>query len=264
MRLKIFYDRSVHDNAAYYYGLAKEAKEKAAGLEKAIGDTEKEMPAAEKGGRKEVRVKRQKEWYEKFHSAFTSGGRLMLGGRNAQQNDLLFAKHTDDSDLFFHADIQGASAVILKGGAELLGAGGTGDTELAEAAQFAASFSKAWINGNASVDVYAVRKAQVSKHAPGGYIPAGAFAITGERRWFRATRLGLKIGMAGGRLIIVPELAEPKTRNAKLTNPLVLVPSQKGREKGELAKSLARRYKTHPDELLALLPNGRTKTMETS
>lgn len=270
--MKLFYEKSVHDNAAYYYGLAKEAKAKIAGLEQAMEETRKEMRKAEKGAKKEVRVKREKEWYEKFHFAFTSGGRLLLGGRNAQQNDLLVAKHMDDADLFFHADIQGASAVILKGGAELPAASGSRqpaaggraapdsgpqNAELAEAAQFAASFSKAWVNGNASVDVYAVRRAQLSKHAAGGFIPAGAFAITGERNWFRDTRLGLKIGMAGGSIAMAPELG-----TARLQNPLILVPSQAGKDKGSVARSLAKRYGVHPDGLLGLLPNGRTKTLE--
>ncbi len=262
MKLTLFYYKSVHSNAAYYYELAKESRGKAAGLEKAIGETEKELGKAEKGKKKEVRVKHGKEWYGKFHFSFTSGGKLMLGGRNAQQNDLLFAKHMEDADLFFHADIQGASAVILKGGAELLAKAGEGSDaagrqELAEAAQFAASFSKAWVNGNASVDVYAVRKGQLSKHATGGFIPSGAFAIGGERAWFRDTKLALRMGTGERGIAIVPELSA-----LKLQNPLLLVPSAAGKEKGELARSLAKRYGAHPDELLELLPNGKTKTLE--
>lgn len=252
MKLTLLYDKSVHANAARYYELAKEGREKAAGLETAIKETEKELDKAKKGKKKDVRVKREKEWYEKFHFAFTGSGKLMLGGRNAQQNDLLFAKHMDDDDLFFHADIQGASAVILKGGA------GAVKEELAEAAQFAASFSKAWINGNAGVDVYAVRKSQLSKHAAGGFIPSGAFAISGERSWFRDTKLALRLGMKDGKPALVADLSP-----AKLERALVLVPSQAGKEKGALVRSLAKRYNVHPDELLELLPNGKTTTMET-
>lgn len=266
--MKLFYEKSVHDNAAYYYDLAKEAKAKIAGLGEAMEETRKEMRKAEKGAKKEVRVKREKEWYAKFHFAFTSGGRLLLGGRNAQQNDLLVAKHMDDADLFFHADIQGASAVVLKGGAELLAAPGSrppapgqpgGEGELLEAAQFAASFSKAWVNGNASVDVYAVGKGQLSKHAAGGFVPAGAFAISGERKWFRDTRLAIVVGMGEAGIVLAPELS---ARNVRLRQPLVLVPSRAGKDKGAVARSLAKRYGVHPDELLELLPNGKTKTVE--
>ncbi|MDD5171465.1 MAG: NFACT RNA binding domain-containing protein [Candidatus ainarchaeum sp.] len=252
MDLKLFYEKSVHENAAHYYELAKESREKIAGVEKAIEETKKEIGNAKKGKKKEVRTKRQKEWYEKFHSCFTSAGHLMIGGRNAQQNDQIFAKHMEDKDLFFHADIQGASAVVLKDGIEAK------EEELKEAAQFAASFSKAWINANASVDVYAVKKAQLSKHVSGGFIPTGAFAISGERIWFRDTKLELRIGKdEKSLLVLVPSISKTTIKNA-----LVLVPSKSGKDKGAIAKSLAKRYDVHPDALLEILPNGKSKTVE--
>lgn len=253
MRLKLFYNKSVHENAAYYYQLAKEAKEKMAGAEKAIGETKREIEEAKKGAKREVRVKRAKEWFEKFHFSFTSGGRLMIGGRNAQQNDMAVAKHMDEKDLFLHADIQGGAVVVLKDGADASG------EELMEAAQFAASFSKAWANGNAAVDVYAVIKEQLTKKVSGGFVPAGAFAILGERKWFRATKLGLRIGRSekGDRIELLPDIS--KTR---LKDELVLVPSLAGKEKGAMAKSLAKRFSVHPDELLELLPSGKTKTVD--
>jgi predicted ribosome quality control (RQC) complex YloA/Tae2 family protein len=189
MRIRLFYEKSVHENAAYYYELAKECRQKTAGLEKAMEETRKEMRGAGKKEGKEVRVKREKEWFERFHHSATSGGRLLIGGRSAQQNDFLVAKHMDERDLFFHADIQGGAVFILKEGAE------AGEDELAEAAQMAASFSNAWKNANAGVDVYAVRKGQLTKHVSGGFVPAGAFAITGERRWFKGARLALRIGI---------------------------------------------------------------------
>lgn len=249
IRIKIFYNRSVHENAARYYELAKQCREKIAGLQKAIEETKKEIREAKKG-KKEVRVKKKREWYDKFHHAFTSKGRLMVGGRSAQQNDLVVAKHMGDGDLFFHADIQGASAVILTDGVN------AEEDEMLEAAQLAASFSKAWVNANAAVDVYAVRKEQLSKHAPGGYIPTGAFAIKGKRRWFRGTRLALRVGIKEKRIEIVPEVSK-----TALEKGLTLVPSKSGKEKGPLAKALAKRFDVHPDELLEALPNGKTKTV---
>jgi hypothetical protein len=43
---------------------------------------------------------------------------------------------------------------------------------------------------------------------------------------------------------------------------LILIPSNSGKEKGQLAKSLAKRFSKHPDDFLELLPNGKTKTIE--
>ncbi len=253
MRIRLFYNRSVHENAAYYYERAKESREKIAGAEKAIEETEREIREAGKERKKDVRVKKSREWFEKFHNSLSSGGRLVLGGRSAQQNDQLVSKHMEDSDLFFHADIQGGAAVVLKGG--LAAEAG----ELEEAAQMAASFSNSWKNGNASVDVYAVEKKQLTKSVSGGFVPAGAFAILGERKWFRATALALRIGLGDKGIMIVPDCS--KTR---LQHELVLVPSPAGKDKGHLAKSLAKRFSLHPDDFLEILPNGKSKTLEPS
>jgi len=268
MKITLFYNRSIHENAAYYYQLSKEAREKLAGVDKAIEDSRKELESSEKVEKKHVRVVRQKEWFERYHSAKTTGNLLMIGGRNAQQNDQLVSKYMDETDLFFHADIQGGTVVILKIKGALehgeIGEGGgraiePDEQDFAEAAQFAASFSNAWKNGNASVDVYAVSKNQLTKNVSGGFVPSGAFAILGERKWFRNTKLALRIGISkeDGRIRVVPDVAK-----IHLKDELVVVPSLSGKEKGALAKSLAKRFNIHPDELLEILPNGKSKTIQ--
>ncbi len=251
MNITLFYNKSVHENAAHYYQLAKEARVKTEGVKKAIEETNKELTKSSKADKKQMKVKRNKEWYEKFHFSFTSEGKLMIGGRNAQQNDQLFSKHTDPTDLFYHADIQGASALIVKGGTDAT------TQEKQEAAQFSACFSNAWKNGNASVDVYCVKPTQVSKHSPGGFIASGAFAITGEREWFRGTKLSLRIGLdSKGAIAVVSD-------SSKLTleKQLVIIPALSGKDKGAIAKSLSKRFAIHSDEFLQLLPNGKTKTL---
>ena len=253
MKIKLFIKKSVHENAAYYYELSKDAKKKIKGTEKAIEETKKEMKKAEKKKKEEkkVRVKREKKWFEKFHWFYTSEGKLAIGGKNAQQNDIVYKKQMDDKDLFFHADIQGASAIILKEGKDAT------DEEMLEAAQFAASFSNAWKNGNASVDVYAVRKEQLSKAARGGFIPVGAFAISGKRIWFRNTKLGLKIGKSEHGLEILPE------RSArKLKNEIRIAPLKSGKEKGELGRYIAKKLSVDPTDILELTPAGKGKIVK--
>jgi predicted ribosome quality control (RQC) complex YloA/Tae2 family protein len=256
MKIKLYLNKSVQENAALYYEESKEARKKREGLKKAIEDTKKEIKEAEKKQKQEkkkpIKIKREKKWFEKFNWFETSEGKLAVGGKNAQQNDLVFAKYMDEQDLFFHADIQGGSAVILKQGTEASG------QEMQEAAQFAASFSNAWKNTNAAVDVYSVKKDQLSKAAHGGYIPTGAFAITGERTWFRSTKLRLRIGKnpESSSLEIIPDNSK-----RKLDSELVLVPSRSGKEKGALAKTLAKRLDVHPDELLEILPAGKSRTI---
>ena len=146
--------------------------------------------------------------------------------------------------MFFHADIQGGAACVLKGGS------GADENELAEAAQFTASFSNAWKNGNAAVDVYCVRREQVSKHAAGGFIAKGAFAIVGERTWFRKTGLKLKIGIENEIATVLPANC-----GRKMEKETAIVPGT--HEKGEMVKRLSKQLGVHPDEIQNLLPPGR-------
>ncbi len=251
MRIRLRIGKSVHENAGAYYDEAKEAREKVKGAEKAIDETrseiakaEKEEAAEERRRASETKVVRKKAWYEKFHYFFTSEGKLVVGGRSADQNDFVCKNYLEEDDLFFHADIQGGSACILKGGI------GASENELEETAQFAASFSNAWKNGNAAVDVYCVGKGQVSKHATGGFIARGAFAIVGERKWFRKVELKLKVGIENGIATVLPAKC-----GRKMDKEVAIVPGT--HEKGEIVKRLAKMFGVHPDEVQNILPAGR-------
>jgi len=252
MKITLNLNKSIHENLAVYHDRVKEVKAKIENVKKAIAETKKEMEQAKKKQEEKgkiVKVAKEKKWFEKFNWFTTSNGKLTIGGKDAKQNDVVFAKYMEDNDLFFHADIQGGTAVILKEGID------ADEEEKNEVAQFAASFSNAWKNSNASVDVYCVKKDQLSKHATGGFIPTGGFAIIGEREWFRSTRLGLKIGKGTEGLEIIPDISK-----RKLGEEVLLIPSKTGKEKGQVAKSLAKRLNVHPDELLQILPSGMTKT----
>ena len=251
MKLTLDWRRSARENAEAHYSLSKELAKKAEGARKAIEETRKEMAAA--GKEKEradaeasaaPEMKRKKEWHEKYRWFHTSGGRLVVAGRDAKQNDLLVAKVMADDDLFFHADIQGAPATILQGGKN------ASAQEKKEAAQFAASHSSAWKTGAAGVDVYAVEKSQLSKHAQGGFVGSGGFAIEGAREWFRSTALGLAVGVKDSIAIALP-LVHPGAANL----PYSLFPGAK--EKGAAAKELGKAIRANSDELLLLLPSGK-------
>ncbi len=110
---------------------------------------------------------------------------LAIGGRSAEQNEEINSKYFQQKDLFFHANIFGASAVVLKEGEQ------AESSIKEEVAQFAGCFSKAWENGQASVDVFAARRSQVSKSSNEGYIATGSFLIKGDREWFRNVELKL-------------------------------------------------------------------------
>ena len=255
MKIRLDWRKSAQENASAYYGKAKELAKKEEGAKKAIEETTKEMAEAQgkqkiaESSRASPKMKRKKEWYEKYKWFFTSGGHLVVAGRDAKQNDLLVSKTMTDEDLFFHADIQGAPATILVGGK------GAMQQEKLETAQFAASHSSAWKTGAAGVDAYAVQKSQLSKHASGGYVGAGGFAISGEREWFRGTPLGLAIGIEDARVVCLP-LCHP---NSGKLGVLLTIGNF---EKGQAAKRIAQLLHANPDEIILALPSGKFSIKE--
>ncbi|MCL5239320.1 MAG: NFACT RNA binding domain-containing protein [Candidatus Marsarchaeota archaeon] len=196
MEAELDYNKSAQQNAEAYFDKAKEAKRKLEGAEQAIKRLEKQAADAEseKTTTKELRKKEEREWYEKFYWFFASDGKLAIGGRSAQQNEEVVSKYFDSNDLFFHANIFGASVVILKNGA-------AASAEVKEeAAQFAACFSKAWESGQSAVDVFSARKEQVSKSQAKGSLGTGSFLISGDRAWYRNVKLELAVQMSENRI----------------------------------------------------------------
>ncbi|MFH1294353.1 MAG: NFACT RNA binding domain-containing protein, partial [Candidatus Aenigmatarchaeota archaeon] len=195
--VEIDFRKSVEQNASDYYDEMKKAKKKLAGVKEAMKQFEekkqvlKEEPAKE---RKQLlpTPKRRKKWYEKFHWFLSSDGYLIIGGKDAKQNDLIYSKHMEPDDFVFHADIQGASLVVAKG------QDGKKPSEIAikEASEFSAAHSKAWSKGLTKVDVFCVGPGQVSKSPPSGAsLPHGSFMISGQRLWFHDVELKLAIGV---------------------------------------------------------------------
>jgi NFACT protein RNA binding domain len=187
MEIGIDYTKSAQENAQDYFERAKDAKKKLEGAKQAITRLEGKVKTLEKSKviEKKIRKKEEREWYEKLYWFFASDGRLVIGGRSAQQNEEVVSKYLSPEDLFFHANIFGASAVVLKEGKA------AGKEVREEAAQFAACFSKAWENNQSSVDVFAVGREQISKSSQAGSLGTGSFLISGEREWFKNVKLEL-------------------------------------------------------------------------
>ncbi len=185
---------SPYENAAKYYEKAKERKRKASKVDEKVFELkmklkrllEEEAFTVEE---EKARIKRR-EWFEKYHWTISKDGYLILGGRDASQNESLVRKLLEPNDIFMHADIHGASAVIIKS------KGKASEEALKEAAVIAASYSKAWKEGLASIDVYWVWGDQVSKKPPAGeYLTKGAFMIYGKKNYIRNVPLELALGL---------------------------------------------------------------------
>ncbi len=196
MKLDIDLNKGLQENASHYHEKSKKAKKKLAGVEKAIIRTKEKLDSVRKKGlqkmeTKKPKIKRKKEWYEKFHWFFTSDGYLCISGKDAKSNEAIVKKHMDQTDLYFHADLVGAPHTILKSDNNA-----APKTSVEQAAEFAALYSRAWKDKILAADVYSAMPTQVSKKAPSGEsIGTGAFMIYGKRNWFHRVPLSFAIGI---------------------------------------------------------------------
>ena len=167
-----------------------------------------------------ARLSRQTgKWYERYRWFITSEGFLVVAGKDASSNAYLLKKHMEENDLIFHAEVRGAPAVLLKNGVK------AGEKSRAEAAQFAATYSRAWREGMRSITVYYVSPNQVSfSPPPGHYLPKGGFIIKGERKYL-ATKLELAIGLTEKLELIY---GPPPAVKDKARKYVVIVPGRKG------------------------------------
>jgi predicted ribosome quality control (RQC) complex YloA/Tae2 family protein len=189
----------IPENAEVYYEKAKKAKRKINGVNIAIEKTKKEIEKAK--NKKEIemervtlpekRVKKELKWFEKFRWFLSSDGFLVIGGRDANTNEMIVKKYMENNDIYLHSDIHGAPSVVIKSeGKEI------SETTIEEAASFAASYSSAWSKGFGSQDVYWVHPDQVSKTPQSGeFVAKGAFIIRGSRNYIRAAALLIAVGV---------------------------------------------------------------------
>ena len=251
MELELDYDMSAQDNANFYYTKAKKLLQNKEGASKAVDEMKERLAAAknsEPAAMKRIVVKRRLEWYEKFNWFFTSGGKLVIGGRDAQQNEMVNSRHFESGDLFFHADVHGASVTVMKDGES------SGKADREEAAQFAASFSRGWQEGLRSVDVYCMRREQVSKSTEKGSLGTGSFLLSGEREWYRNVPLLLLCFVKESVFNIVPERAAALL---ELPSTKVLRLAQGDKKKSDAAKLISRLLEYDDvDYIMQHMPNG--------
>lgn len=252
----------IPENAEVYYEKAKKAKRKINGVNIAIEKTNKEIEKAKT--KKEIemervtlpqkRVKKELKWFEKLRWFLSSDGFLVIGGRDANSNEILVKKYMDNNDIYFHSDIHGAPSVVIKTeGKEIP------ETTLNETASFAASFSSAWAKGFGSQDVYWVHPDQVTKTPQSGeFVAKGAFIIRGTRNYIRAATLLIAVGIVdyeGERL-----MAGPLDAVKKYTDKYIII--KPGYTKKEaLAREIRRRIDEDGtitmDDLIRVLPSGK-------
>ncbi len=204
--------KSLFDNANDYYERGKRAKEKAQGAQTALNESKKKLAEIERELQEaedlkslkpaqivEALAKRKeemanKQWYEKFRYFTTSDGFLVVAGKDVVSNEVLIKKHATMEDVVFHAEITGSPFVVIKAEGKAIS-----EQALKEAAEAAASYSRAWRENAGTADVYWVKVDQLSKSGPSGEsVPHGAFFVVGKRNWYQNTPLRVAVGIVLG------------------------------------------------------------------
>ncbi len=251
--------------ASFLFDRAKESEAKASAAMGSAERLEKKTARAPAKAppRPKLLPRRRQEWYEKFRWFYTSGGKLAIGGRDAQTNSLLINRYLEDDDTVYHADLFGSPFFILKEGKR------QSDEEVREVAQATVAFSSAWKTGLGAADSYWVTKDQVKTAAPSGeYLQRGSFGIAGKKNFVTRNIVEAAVGTDdGGRVLVGPEDAV----KAHAARYLVLRPQ---REKGsDTAKRVAKDLAAFSDgavpsvsidEVLRMLPTGGGKIIRRS
>ncbi|NKE36413.1 fibronectin-binding domain-containing protein [Natronococcus sp. JC468] len=215
--------QGVEQNADRLYTEAKRIEEKKEGALAAIEDTREDLEDAKRrrdeweatdetadGDEDEeeetnwlelasIPIRENEPWYDRFRWFHTSDGYLVIGGRNADQNEELVKKYLEPGDTVLHTQAHGGPVTVLK--ATDPSEASSSDIELPEssveeAAQFAVSYSSVWKDGRYAGDVYAVDSDQVTKTPESGeYLEKGGFAIRGDRTYYRDTPVGAAVGI---------------------------------------------------------------------
>ncbi|KAL4878963.1 hypothetical protein BJY04DRAFT_208904 [Aspergillus karnatakaensis] len=137
-----------------------------------------------------LRPSRKAFWFEKFLFFVSSEGYLVLGGRDGMQSEILYRRYLRKGDVFVHADLEGATPMIVKNKA---GASSSSipPSTLSQAGNLSVATSTAW-DSKAIMAAWWVEASQVSKTSQAGdLLPVGEFLVKGEKNFLAPSQLVL-------------------------------------------------------------------------
>ena len=232
MEIDLDFRKNVKEIANEYFERAKKAKKKIISLEKVM----------EKFEVKPMEKPTETQWYEKYRWFISSDGILVIAGRDAKQNEEIIKTQSRPYDIVFHADIHGAPFTVIRNDARKIP-----KQTIKEAAEFAASYSRAW-KERTTVDVYYIAPDQVVKTAG---LPTGSFMIRGNRKWVEKIEPKIALGVKEGKLLVGPVESVKK----QVTIFVTIVPGDKTAD--ELAKEIKKYLKASDEEIKRSIPYGK-------
>lgn len=269
MKIKIYVNKSLEQNAEDYFNTAKKVRKKIEGAKKTVeiykkklaeleAKRDKEFAALElRQKQKETRAERKQEWFHKFRWFFSSEGFLIVAGRDATTNEIIIKKHMDKEDIVFHTEMSGSPFAVIKRSS--VPDKDIGQATLDETAIFCASFARAWKLGYPSLSVFYVLPEQVTKETKSGeYIQKGSFMIYGKKN-FLSPNLLLAVCDTENGLMAAPISAA----KVHAKGPIVLI--VQGNDKpSAAAKQIKKKLNTEADldEIIKVIPPGGCRIKE--
>lgn len=187
---------SGYSNAREYYDQKKTAAAKqektvlasTKALKSAQVKIEADLRKALKQEKQVLRPVRKQFWFEKFIYFISSDGYLIVGGKDAQQADLIYRRNLRKGDVFVSADLGGAASLIIKNNPATPDAPIPPST-LSQAGTMSVATSTAW-DSKAVFSAWWVPAEQVSKLAPtGDVMRPGDFHIRGTKNFLPPAQL---------------------------------------------------------------------------
>ena len=181
--------------------------------------------------------------YEHFRWFFTSEGKLVIGGKNEEQNEIVMKSFLKPDYLVAHTSKPGSPFMIIQ-------TENPSKQDIKETAIFCSCFSKQWKSGNKKIDVDVFKGNQVFKKRD---MKTGTFSVIGERKKL-SVKPELALVIQKGKLRAVPKVKIKEE---------VLVEIKQGKlSKEQAAEKIAKKIKNKfllpisKEEIMQAIPSG--------
>ncbi|KZM21930.1 hypothetical protein ST47_g6938 [Ascochyta rabiei] len=166
--------------------------------ERALKSHEKKVAEDLKKGLKQekevLRPVRKQQWFEKYIYFISSDGYMVLGGKDAQQNEIIYQRYLRKGDVYVHSDLKGSIPMVIKNNLNTPDAPIPPST-LSQAGNLSVCTSEAW-DSKAVMSAWWVLADGVTKTGQTGeFLPPGVFNIKGKKEFLPPAQLIVGLGV---------------------------------------------------------------------
>lgn len=208
--VELFFNESVHKNINRFYTQMKGKKTKREKIENNLETILSKIRERKTAKKAHIitKTKRTQFWFEKYNFTFTRNGLLVIGGKNASQNEQLAKREYTH---FFHADVHGGSVCTINGDKINLQNNNQfsgniqrvmtridnelSDQDLEDASQFAMINSNSWKDKIISDTLYTTHNNVTKTPVTGEYINKGGFVLKDKRGYIHNVRMEYSVGL---------------------------------------------------------------------